>query len=56
MNKIFNEDCLLTMGREELQNNVDLVITSPPYNINTSRSDCYYNNGYWKHESFVKEN
>lgn len=22
------------------------IITSPPYNINTERSDCYYNNGY----------
>jgi len=35
MNKIFNEDCLLTMEREELQDKVDLIITSPPYN--TSR-------------------
>jgi len=35
MNTIFNEDCILTMEREELQNKVDLILTSPPYN--TSR-------------------
>jgi DNA modification methylase len=35
MNKIFNEDCLVTMERLELQRQVDLVLTSPPYN--TSR-------------------
>lgn len=43
MNQIFNEDCLLTMDREELQNNVDLVITSPPYNTSrvSAKSDMY---------------
>jgi len=42
MNIIFNENCLLTMDRAELQNSVDLILTSPPYN--TSRvgvSDDY---------------
>lgn len=30
-NKIYNEDCLLTMRRME-DNSVDLIVTSPPYN------------------------
>lgn len=50
MNKIFNEDCLITMDRDELKNQVDLVITSPPYNMTprkggwadkTNRYDSY---------------
>lgn len=44
-NKIFNENCAVTMGRLLCQE-IDGIITSPPYNINTERSDCYYNNGY----------
>jgi site-specific DNA-methyltransferase (adenine-specific) len=40
MNKIFNEDCLITMNRKELKNKVDLVITSPPYNM-TKRKGGY---------------
>jgi len=45
INKIFNENNLDTMKR--ISNNfIDGIITSPPYNINTERSDCYYNNGY----------
>ena len=36
MNIFFNEDCLLTMGKKELQNNVDIILTSPPYNNNLS--------------------
>ncbi|MFW6009219.1 MAG: DNA-methyltransferase [archaeon] len=44
-NVIFNEDCKKTLRR--IKNKyVDGIITSPPYNINTERSDCYYNNGY----------
>ena len=30
-NKIYNEDCLITM--KKLENKVDAIITSPPYNI-----------------------
>lgn len=43
MNKIFNEDCIITMSRPELQKNVDLVITSPPYNTSrpTTTNDKY---------------
>ena len=40
MNKIFNENCLETMQRTELENKVDLVITSPPYNM-TNRKGGY---------------
>lgn len=42
MNIIYNEDCLETMKRDVMQNNIDVIITSPPYN--TSRvgdSDKY---------------
>ena len=42
MNIIYNENCLFTMDRQEIQNSIDLILTSPPYN--TSRvgvSDDY---------------
>ena len=45
INNFYNEDCLETISKMG-DVKVDCVITSPPYNINTSRSDCYYNNGY----------
>lgn len=57
MNKIFNESCLDTMKRNELKNTIDLVITSPPYNMTkrkggyadkTKRYDVYED---WKTES-----
>lgn len=45
INKIYNENCKTTLVK--LKNkSIDGIITSPPYNINTERSDCYYNNGY----------
>lgn len=44
-NTIYNEDCIITLKRLQ-KNYIDGIITSPPYNINTERSDCYYNNGY----------
>lgn len=31
LNRIYNEDCLLTLGKME-DNSVDLIVTSPPYN------------------------
>lgn len=46
MNIIFNEDCLLTMKREELQNNVDLIITSPPYNTSRVGASDIWNSRY----------
>jgi site-specific DNA-methyltransferase (adenine-specific) len=33
MNKIFNEDCITTMNNME-EKSIDLIITSPPYNVN----------------------
>ena len=33
LNKIYNEDCLRTLKRMDDQS-IDLVITSPPYNMN----------------------
>ena len=45
INKIYNEDNSLTMSNMP-DKFISGVITSPPYNISTKRSDCYYNNGY----------
>ena len=45
INKIYNENCKETLNKLE-NKSIDGIITSPPYNINTERSDCYYNNGY----------
>ena len=44
-NIIYNENCSETFTKIE-DKSICGVITSPPYNINISRSDCYYNNGY----------
>ena len=44
-NILYNEDCKITMNRFK-DKSIDGIMTSPPYNINTERSDCYYNNGY----------
>jgi site-specific DNA-methyltransferase (adenine-specific) len=46
MNIIFNEDCLETMKRKELENQVDLVITSPPYNTSRVGDKDPYNSRY----------
>jgi DNA modification methylase len=37
LNKIFNEDCFVTM--EKFNKEIDVILTSPPYN--TSRTDKY---------------
>ena len=50
MNIIYNEDCKKTLKKLN-KNSIDGIITSPPYNINTERSDCYYNNGYSEWDS-----
>jgi len=46
MNTIFNEDCLVTMEREELQDKVDLILTSPPYNTSRVGVTDDYNRRY----------
>ena len=37
-NKIYNEDCLVTMSKIE-NNYVDLVVLDPPYNVNAADWD-----------------
>lgn len=54
VNKLFNEDCLETL-RKINDKIIDGIITSPPYNINTERSDCYYNNGYSEIDDLSEE-
>lgn len=55
VNKIYNEDCFVTMSKME-EGLVDLVMTSPPYNM-TSRKGGYADTGRydvytdWKEES-----
>lgn len=41
LNKIYNEDCLVTMTKRISQESVDIVLTSPPYNTSraSSKSD-----------------
>jgi site-specific DNA-methyltransferase (adenine-specific) len=55
MNKIFNEDCLLTMNREELQSNVDLIITSPPYNTSRVGASDKYSSRYDKYQDKMSD-
>jgi DNA modification methylase len=45
LNKIYNEDCLTTMGRIE-DSSIDLIITSPPYNKGYWSSNRNLNNGF----------
>ena len=42
LNKIYNEDCLTTLSRMK-NNSVDVVITSPPYNMNLRINKGKYN-------------
>ena len=46
MNTIYNEDCLLTTDRQELSNNIDLILTSPPYNTSRIDTKDMYNTRY----------
>jgi len=52
MNTIFNESCLDTMKRPELKGNVDLVITSPPYNTSRVGATDKYNSRYDTFQDF----
>jgi len=45
LNKIYNEDCLITMSKIE-DNSIDLIITSPPYNKGYWSSNRNMNNGF----------
>ncbi len=46
INKIYKEDCLVTLSKME-DNSVDLIITSPPYNKNAHATDKG-SNDKWK--------
>lgn len=46
VDKLYNEPCIDTMVNRISDKYINGIITSPPYNINVERSDCYYNNGY----------
>jgi len=45
LNKIYNEDCLITMSRIE-DSSIDLIVTSPPYNKGYWSSNRNLNNGF----------
>ena len=45
LNKIYNEDCLLGLKKID-DNSVDLILTSPPYNIGIDY-DTYDDNRPW---------
>jgi len=46
LNTIYNEDCITGMKKIE-DNSIDLIVTSPPYNINIPYAD-YQDNLNWK--------
>lgn len=41
LNKIYNEDCLETMKKME-DGSIDIIITSPPYNMNIMLQNRQY--------------
>lgn len=45
-NLILNEDCLETMGRMK-SGSVDLVVTSPPYNLRNTTGGGLHDSGFW---------
>lgn len=54
--KLYNGDCLEVMDKLiEEGIKVDAVITSPPYNFCTKRTDCYYNNGYSQIDNLTED-
>jgi site-specific DNA-methyltransferase (adenine-specific) len=45
INKIYNEDCLVTMGKMQ-DNSIDCIVTSPPYNKSYWSMNQNINNGF----------
>ena len=45
LNKIYNEDCLITMSKIP-DNSIDLIVTSPPYNKGYWSKNRNINNGF----------
>ena len=54
INKIYNEDNLITMNRMS-DYFLNGIICSPPYNICSKRKDCYYNNGYSDNDNLSED-
>lgn len=54
INKIYNEDCLISLSKFS-DKSIDGIVTSPPYNIAIERSDCYYDNGYSEIDNLSEE-
>lgn len=55
MNVIFNENCLETMRRPDMQGVVDIVITSPPYNTSRVGASDKYNSRYDTFQDFKSD-
>ena len=55
INKIYNEDCLTTMSKMN-DDFVDMIVTSPPYNIIRSSSEISYDvyKDAMKNEDYIK--
>lgn len=51
-NRLFNEDCLVTMGRMP-ECSVDIILTSPPYNISRAVSTRALENNECKYDDFA---
>ena len=51
MNIIYQENCLDTMSREELQNQVDIIVTSPPYNTSRVGASDKYSSRYDQYQA-----
>ena len=55
MNKLFNEDLFETTNRNELQNKIDLIITSPPYNTSRVGASDKYSSRYDMFEDYKSD-
>jgi len=55
MNIIYQENCLDTMSREELQNQVDIIVTSPPYNTSRVGASDKYSSRYDQYQDKMSD-
>lgn len=53
LNKIICGDCLETM-RQMPDECVDLIVTSPPYNLGNNRGSWHHNRGMWPNAALAK--
>jgi site-specific DNA-methyltransferase (adenine-specific) len=54
VNKIYNEDCFKTMSKM-LENSVDVLFTSPPYNRKRNDKYSHYNDNIENYYDFLKK-